>query len=123
MAQIARNVSLDAIAERRLELRADGGLIQVVVKLGRPERDDTLDAWKCPYQVSFGDSCREVAVYGVDSMQALQLSIATLDMELRLEAKSRGGVLYHLDKPFNSILVDSGLQVKSTAGSAPPAGE
>jgi hypothetical protein len=123
MAQIARNVSLDAIAERRLELRADDGSIEVVVKLGRPERDDTLDAWKCPYEVSFGDSRREMAIYGGDSMQALQLSIATLDMELRLGAKRRGGVLYHLDEIFNSILDDSGLQVKSAAGSAPSAGE
>ena len=122
-AQIARNVSLDAIAERRLELRKDDGSIEVVVKLGRPEPDDALDAWKCPYEVWFGDSCREMAMYGADSMQALQLSIATLDMELRFVATRRGGVLYHLDEPFNSMLDDSGLQVKSTAGSAPLTGE
>jgi hypothetical protein len=64
-----------------------------------------------------------MAIYGGDSMQALQLSIATLDMELRLGAKRRDGVLYHLDETFNSILDDSGLQVKSAAGSAPSAGE
>ena len=62
-------------------------------------------------------------MYGADSMQALQLSIATLDMELRFVATRRGGVLYHLDEPFNSMLDDSGLQVKSTAGSAPLTGE
>ncbi len=81
--------------------------------------DDALDAWKCPYEVWFGDSCREMAIYGSDSMQALQLSIATLDMELRLGANRRGGVLYHLDEPFNSILEGSGLQVKTPADPAP----
>jgi len=78
--------------------------------------DDALDAWKCPYEVWFGDSCREMAIY---SMQALQLSIATLDMELRLGANRRGGVLYHLDEPFNSMLEDSGLQVNTAVGPAP----
>ena len=112
-------MTLDAIAERRLELRTGDNSTEVVVKLGRPVPDDALDAWKCPYEVWFGDSCREMAIYGSDSMQALQLSIATLDMELRLGANRRGGVLYHLDEPFNSILEGSGLQVKTPADPAP----
>jgi len=123
LAQIAGNVTLDVIAERRLELRANDNSTEVVVKLGRPVPDDDLGAWKCPYEVWFGDSCRQMAISGEDSMQALQLSIATLDMELRFGANRRGGVLYHLDEPFNSMLEDSGLQVKTAPGSAPKAGE
>jgi hypothetical protein len=48
-------------------------------------------------------------MYGADSMQALQLSIATLDSELARIAQKRGGVLWHLDELFNSILEDGGL--------------
>jgi hypothetical protein len=100
------------IAERRLELRMEGGSVEVVVKLGCPEPDGSGVAWKCPYEIWFGDSCRAMAMHGADSMQALQLSIATLDVELETGAQRRGGVLFHVDEPFNSMLEDSGLQVK-----------
>ena len=103
---------MDLIAERRLELRTGDGSVNVVVKLGRPEPDETGDNWKCPYEVWFGDACKAMAMHGADSMQALQLSIATLDVELQFAARRRGGVLFHLDEPFTSVLEDSGLQVK-----------
>ena len=53
-----------------------------------------------------------MAMHGIDAMQALQLSIATLDVELEQGAKKRGGRLYHYDEPFTSMLENSGLQVR-----------
>ena len=103
---------MDTIAERRLELRLDGKSIEVFVKLGRPELDESGDSWKCPYEVWFGDSCKSMAMHGADSIQALQLSMATLDVELEFAAGRRGGVLFHLDEPFTTMLENSGLQVK-----------
>ena len=51
-------------------------------------------------------------MHGADSMQALQLTLATLDVELEVGVKRYGGTLYHYDEPFNSILEDSGLRPK-----------
>lgn len=109
---------MDVIAERRMELRTSTGSVEVVVKLGRPIPDESLESWKCEYQIHFGDTVRSMAMHGSDALQALQLSIATLDVELEHGAKRRGGVLWHLDEPFTSILEHSGLQVRSAAGGA-----
>jgi hypothetical protein len=101
---------VDVIAERSLELRTENQSIAVIVKLGRPE--PAAEDWRCPYEILFGDTTRAMAMHGADAMQALQLSIATLDMELEYGAEKRGGMLYHLDEPFTSVLENSGLQVK-----------
>ena len=101
---------MDVIAERRLELRVGGTTVEVLVKLGRPEPSG--EDWHCPYEIWFGNLCRNMAMHGIDAMQALQLSIATLDVELEQGAKKRGGRLYHYDEPFTSMLENSGLQVR-----------
>jgi uncharacterized protein DUF6968 len=101
---------VDAIAERHLELRFDNRTIDVVVKLGRPVPDGN-DCWKCEYEIKFGDATRTTAMHGGDALQALQLSMATLDMELKYGARNRAGVLYHLDEPFTPVLENSGMQV------------
>ena len=104
---------MDVIAERRLVLAVADGSIEVVAKLGRPVPDE-LGGWKCPYEIWFEESCfTSFAIHGGDSLQALQLSMATLDMELKRGARQRGGELYFLDEPFVSVLDDSGMQAKS----------
>ena len=106
---------MDVIAERQLDLRTEGGSIDVVVKLGRPKLDASRENWICEYEVWFGDSCRSMAMHGIDAMQALQLSIATLDVELEHGARKRKGSLYHYDEPFVSILEGGGLRVVPAA--------
>ena len=105
---------MDVIAERQPVLRRDDGDIDVIVKIGRPELDASGENWKCPYEIWFGDSFKTMAMHGVDSIQALQLTIATLDVELEVGAKNRAGTLYIYDEPFTSMLENSGLQVRST---------
>lgn len=103
---------MDTIAERRMELRIEGRVVEVVARLGRPEPDASHDSWKCLYEVAFGGASRTTAIYGGDSLQALQLAMVTLNGELGHEAKSRGGVLYHLDEPYTSLFENSGMQVR-----------
>ena len=55
-------------------------------------------------------------------MQALQLAMVTLDVELRHGAERRGGKLLYFDEPFNTILENSGMQPRtSTANEKPDA--
>ena len=56
--------------------------MRVTVKIGRPVPGPSGVDWVCPYEVHFGDRCKSMAMHGVDSVQALQLTIATLDVEL-----------------------------------------
>ncbi len=91
--------------------------MEVVVRLGRPELDASGENWRCPYEVQFGDSTETMAMHGTDPLQALQLSMATLDVELEVGAGRRGGMLYYLDEPFTSILENSGLQLAVAGGS------
>jgi uncharacterized protein DUF6968 len=106
---------MDVIAERHLELRVAGESVPVSVKLGRPKLGASGEDWLCEYEVWFGDSCHSMAMHGVDAMQALQLSIATLDVELEHGARKRQGSLYHYDEPFVSILEGGNLRVVPAA--------
>jgi hypothetical protein len=106
---------MDVIADRYLELRTEARPIGVIVKLGRPKLDASGENWVCEYEVWFGDICRSMAMHGIDAMQALQLSIATLDVELEHGARRRKGSLYYHDEPFVSILEGGNLRVVSAA--------
>lgn len=103
---------MDVIAERQLELRVDGRSINAIVKIGRPTPGTLEDDWVCPYEILFGNDCKSMAMHGADSVQALQLTISTLDTELQYGARKRGGTLYHFDEPFISMLESSGLEVR-----------
>ena len=105
---------MDVIAERQLVLRKQDGHIDITVKIGKPELDSSGENWMCQYEIWFGDSCKSMAMHGVDSMQALQLTIATLDVELEVGARGRAGTLFHYDEPFTSMLENSGLEVRRT---------
>jgi hypothetical protein len=94
-----------------LELRTESGSTQIAVKVGRPVPDPRGD-WTCEYEIWFGETPRHMAVHGIDSMQALQLAIATLDVELEYGAKRLKGKLYHLDGPFISMLDGGNLKLK-----------
>jgi hypothetical protein len=101
---------MDPIAERRMELRTATGPVEVVVVIARPTLDASLDSWKCEYEIRFGSSTKPMAMHGSDAMQALQLSMAILDVELEFGAKKHKGELWCLHEPFTSVLKNSGLQ-------------
>jgi hypothetical protein len=64
--------SVDTIAERVLELRTESGSFEVGVLVGRPERDPRGD-WTCPYEIRCGEAVHQMAMHGIDSMQAQRL--------------------------------------------------
>jgi hypothetical protein len=105
---------MDVIADRELELRTESGTVLVIVSLGRPHKVGP-DEWACEYGVRFGDAEKIRGIHGGDSLQALQLSMASVDLELELGARCRGGKLFHLDEPFNSVLESSGMQPRKSA--------
>jgi hypothetical protein len=104
--------SVDAIAERKLELRTPTDTVEVVALLGRP-KEVGLDEWVCACVTRFGGEERSIDIHGGDSMQALQLAMVTLDIELQHGAKRRGGTLIYFDEPFVSVLENSGMQPRS----------
>ncbi|MGW6932158.1 DUF6968 family protein [Lentzea sp. NPDC054927] len=73
------------IAERQIEAVApDGSRFDVVVRFGAP-RPDPLSSngdWECPHQiVGLGDDAVQAA-FGVDSLQALLLSVYAVRIKL-----------------------------------------
>jgi hypothetical protein len=100
---------VNTVAERRLELRTESGPITVVASLGEPKQVAD-EEWICACVTAFAGEVHSIDIHGGDSMQALQLAMVTLDVQLKTEANSRGGTLFHFEEPFNSILENSGMQ-------------
>ncbi|MFD4675609.1 DUF6968 family protein [Lentzea sp. NPDC058450] len=70
------------IATRTIEGEAaDGSPFEVVIRFGTPRPDplSTNGDWECPHQI--GDEAVDAA-YGVDSLQALLLSIYAVRIKL-----------------------------------------
>jgi hypothetical protein len=111
---------VDTVAERTLELRTSDGTIEVFASLGKPKQVGG-DEWTCSCTTRFADEVRSIEIHGGDSMQALQLAMVTLDVELKYRAERRGGTLFRFDEPFCSILEDSGMQPRSVS-TGPQAG-
>ncbi|TKC95253.1 DUF6968 family protein [Polyangium fumosum] len=87
-------IGLDPIAERELEYRdtPDAPVRKAVIRIGRPrhvppppgEEDLTADYWVCPYEITIEEgNVRSSHAYGADSIQALQLAISKIGVELR----------------------------------------
>ncbi|MGM1060323.1 DUF6968 family protein [Saccharothrix sp. Mg75] len=101
-------MSTPAVVERRLEaVAADGTRSPVVVVLGAP-RPDPLSSngdWCCPHRITgLGDEVVGRA-FGVDSLQAMLLSVYKLRLELAARAEAAGVELNWMGMP------DLGLSV------------
>ncbi len=93
----------EVIAARELHfLCADGTTIPCSVELGRPVQGVEGD-WICPYQLSTPDKTRTLGMHGFDSMQALILSVKTLDVEIDWLAKTFDAQVRFLDGGHDSI--------------------
>ncbi|MEV7359393.1 hypothetical protein [Kitasatospora sp. NPDC091276] len=74
------------IANRELAFAApDGTQSPVLLEIGLPRRDPEGPDWYCPYRITGhpGVVDRVTAIFGVDSLQALQLALTRLPGELR----------------------------------------
>lgn len=95
----------EVVAERRLGgVAPDGSHLEVVIRFGAP-RPDPLSShgdWVCPHQI--GDAAVSAA-YGVDSLQALLLSVYAV----RIKLVESGDTLGWLGMPELGLTVEPAL--------------
>ncbi|MGY2082518.1 DUF6968 family protein [Blastococcus sp. SYSU DS0539] len=96
------------VAERRLDaVAADGSRTPVSVRIGAPVPDPLPGGdWCCPHRIDgLGDDAVRVA-FGVDSLQALLLSVHSLRLTLAQRAEAAGVALDWLGLPELGLTVD-----------------
>ncbi len=93
----------EIVAERQLELiDVDGLVTPCKVSVGAPIPDDNGD-WACPYKVEAGSETSQFRMHGIDSMQALLLTLKTLDGEISRTADKFGARVSYLDGSHVSV--------------------
>src|SRR5688572_6376949 len=94
----------EVVAERRIEgVAPDGSPFEVVIRFGAP-RPDPLSSngdWQCPHQITGLGDDSVGAAYGVDSLQALLLSVYAV----RVKLAESGGTLDWLGMPELGLTV------------------
>ncbi|WP_051772818.1 DUF6968 family protein [Saccharothrix sp. NRRL B-16314] len=107
----------DVVAERRLECVAgDGTRTEVVIRFGSPHPDplSTNGDWCCPHQILGLGKDDVGASFGVDSLQALLLSVYRVRLELASRAAAASVDLDWLGLP------ELGLTVAPIPHTGPP---
>ena len=93
----------EVIAERKLNLVSnDAATVPCLMRVGKPVQVDD-DTWICPYQIEAGERIRTLGMHGIDSMQALVLTMKTLDVEIAFVAKIIGASVQYLEGSHNSV--------------------
>ena len=94
----------EIIADRELMFFPDKGESELVyVRIGKPSLcTDELD-WSCPYEI-VSDSYRLVfRMIGIDSLQALQLTLKSIPAEIQHWEQTRSGHFQFLNEPGAGI--------------------
>ena len=89
----------EPIAERRLTIQAAApGADSIVVRIGKPQRFPEDEDWFCPFEI-VGQSER-ISHYaaGVDAVQALQLAMRMIEIDLATLNQRFSGRLRWLDE-------------------------
>jgi len=87
------------IAQRKLSFVKDDGSSELVtLKVGLPSPCDEPEAYICPYELSSDSHTKLFGMVGVDTIQALELSVKTLKVELDHWEKKFKGKFYFLDE-------------------------
>jgi len=94
----------EVIAIRGMEFVSDDGRKEkAFIKVGKPfEHSKELD-WCCPYELSTESRKKVFGMIGIDSLQALELTMKTLSVEIEHWEKSRKGKFYFLDEEGAAI--------------------
>jgi hypothetical protein len=87
----------EVIAWREMEFHYnDGKKEKAYLKIGRPfEYGEGLD-WCCPYELSTESQKKVFGTFGIDSLQAMELTMKTLRVEVEYWEKSQKGKFYFL---------------------------
>ena len=108
------------VATRDLEfIHQDGSIEDVTIEIGAPIPDPGPDAkgdWCCPWRVRGDVQASSMAFFGVDSLQALTLTLQFLPVELdQWRRRESGTFMWHGQK-------DLGLVARSSSDAAEKAG-
>ncbi|MFK2874949.1 DUF6968 family protein [Dyella lipolytica] len=88
---------IDPIAQRKLTF----GRSSIIVQIGRPEISE--DDFMCAYSISSGGQEKLGHAMGMDSVQALQLALVSIEIDLKALARSSGQEITWLeDTPGNT---------------------
>ncbi|GAA2677940.1 DUF6968 family protein [Nonomuraea recticatena] len=101
----------EVMAERQVEaVAADGARTRVTVRFGRPCPDALSEHgdWCCPHQILGLGEEGVGAAFGVDSLQALLLSVYKARLELEERARAASVRLDWLGLPDIGLTVEPG---------------
>jgi hypothetical protein len=84
------------IAKGELTVSGRGWSRKVTLLIGKPRKTPGQQEYYCPYQIRGMGTDRIKRAYGIDSFQALQLTIRALAAELEKLGRDAGGRLHWL---------------------------
>jgi hypothetical protein len=110
------------IAERRFVFQSHAGWSRdVEVKIGLPMPDEAEGrAWVCPYEISGIGDDGVFAIFGVDSMHALDLAVHTIPAELGAFARRSGGKFLYAGHPDTTLLRGCRMALEYVGDIFPP---
>ena len=87
----------DVIAMREMEFHANDGTIEkAILKVGRPFEDSEGLGWCCLYELSTKGRKKVFGMFGIDSLQALDLTMKTLHVEIEHWERTYKGKFHFL---------------------------
>jgi hypothetical protein len=89
----------EVIASRDLSFNYNDGRTEIAcLKVGKPVEDTENESWYCSYEISTESYKKVFAMVGIDPLQALELTMKTLSVEVEYWGKSKKGKFYFLDE-------------------------
>lgn len=86
------------IAERAMVfVRNTGEREAALLRVGQPVKIDDM-TWCCPYELRTKSASKIFGMHGVDALQALELTMKTLGVEIEYWEKFRNGKFHFLDE-------------------------
>ena len=94
----------DIIAKRELTyLSANGSREEALIEIGKPYQFDDQGIYVCPYRVGSTSYEHIFGSVGIDSFQALELAMKTIESELIYWLRKKGGSFEFLDEPGTGL--------------------
>ena len=92
------------IASREMEfIFEDGRKEKAFLKVGMPfEYGEGLD-WCCPYELGMESGKKLFGMFGIDALQALELTMKTLGVEIERWERTKKGKFYFLNEEGAAI--------------------
>lgn len=89
----------EVIVSRKMEfVHTDGKREKAFIKVGKPyEVNKKLD-WVCPYKIGTESHSKVFGMVGIDSLQALELTMKSLDIEVEYWEKINKGKFFFLSQ-------------------------